>query len=158
MPLLDKLKEKALEAVLDEDKHKEWLESGFDKAMEEGRKVLPQGDETEVKAVREAGEFALAKLEKNKGALVGLGQHGLRSTLTMLSLGQYDGAARHAALVSLRTNASWDSVSETIIDTAEAGNEAKRQLDEEIAAIKAALKDIGITAAKAVLPILLALI
>lgn len=158
MSLLDNLKEKALEAVLDEEKHKEWMESGFDKAVEEGRKILPEGDDPEVKAVRESGEFALNKLVKHKSSLVGLGQHGLRSTLTMLSLGQYDGAARHAALVTLRSDASWDDVSNAIRTTAEAGNKAKRELDAEIDAMKAVFKDIGLAAAKSLLPILLALI
>jgi hypothetical protein len=159
MSLIDNLKEKALSAITDEDKQKEWIEKGFDSAIGEGRKLLPVGDdEGELKAVRESAEYALNKLEKHKGTLVKLGQHGLRSTLSMLALGDYDGAARHAALITLRETASWDEVSSTIVTTAEAGNEAKRELDAEIKAITDALKDIGITAAKSLLPIFLALI
>lgn len=157
MSLLDSLKEKAISAISDEEKQKEWVEKGFDAAVKEGRKLLPAGD-GELKPVREAGEYALGKLEKHKGTLVKLGQHGLRSTLSMLALGDYDGAARHAALVTLRETASWGEVSATIRETADAGNQAKRDLDAEIKEIKAALKDIGITAAKSLLPILLALI
>ena len=158
MSLLESLKEKAVKAISDGEKQKEWIEKGFDSAIKEGRKLLPQGDSQELKAVREAGDYALRRLENNKDALIGLGQHGLRSTLAMLALGDYDGAARHAALVSLRETASWDEVSRTIRATSDAGNQAKRDLDAKIAAIKEALKDIGIAAAKAALPLLLALI
>jgi hypothetical protein len=158
MSLIDNLVEKAVSAVTDEEKQKEWIETGFDKAVEEGRGLLPQGGDTEIKAVREAGEFALNKLEKHKGALVGLGQHGLRSTLSLLALGDYDKAARHAALLTLKETASWEEVSATIEKTADEGNKKKRELDKEIEEIKTALKDIGITAAKSILPILLALI
>jgi len=159
MPLIDNLKEKAIAAITDEDKQKEWLDKGFDSAIAEGRKLLPTGDdEGELKAVRESAEYALSKLEKHKVTLVKLGQHGLRSTLSLLALGEYDGAARHAALVTLRETASWDEVSNAIVSTAEAGNEKKRELDAEIKEIKGVLKDIGITAAKSLLPILLALI
>lgn len=159
MSLIDNLKEKALSAITDEDKQKDWLDKGFDSAIKEGRKLLPTGDdEGELKAVRESGEYALNKLEKHKGTLVKLGQHGLRSTLSLLALGDYDGAARHAALITLRETASWDEVSKTIVATADAGNEKRRELDAEIKEITDALKDIGITAAKSLLPILLALI
>lgn len=160
MSLIDNLKEKALKAINDEEKQKDWIAGGFDSAIKEGHKLLPELDDEqpELKAVRESGEYALAKLEKHKGTLVRLGQHGLRSTLSLLALGDYDGAARHAALITLRETASWDEVSDTIVTTAKAGNQAKRELDAEIKAIKAMLKDIGITAAKSLLPILLALI
>lgn len=159
MSLIDNLKEKAISAITDEDKQKEWLDKGFDSAVAEGRKLLPTGDdEGELKAVRESADYALNKLEKHKGTLVKLGQHGLRSTLSLLALGDYDGAARHAALITLRETASWDEVSKTIVATADAGNEKKRELDAEIKEITDALKDIGITAAKSLLPILLALI
>lgn len=160
MSLIDNLMSKATSAISDEEKHKEWLESGFDKLVEEGRGLIPAAgdDEPELKAVRESAEFALSKLEKNKSSLVALGQHGLRSTLSLLALGDYDRAARHAALLTLKESASWDEVSETITRTAEAGNEKKRELDAEVDAIKGALKDIGVAAAKALLPILLAVI
>jgi len=158
MSLIDSLKEKAITAITDEEKQKEWAEKGFDAAIEQGRKLLPDGDGIEVKSVREAGSYALDKLVKHKGTLVELGQHGLRSTISVLALGDYDGAARHAALVALRETAGWDDVTTTISDVAKAGNQAKRDLDEKIEEIKTALKDIGITAAKAVLPILLAII
>jgi hypothetical protein len=158
MSLLDSLKEKAVSAIADEDKQKEWIESGFDSAVKEGHKLLPAGDEVELKAVRESGEYALAKLEKHKGTLVKLGQHGLRSTLSMLSLGDYNGAARHAALITLRETASWDEVSNAIATAAEEGNQAKRDLDAAIKEIKEALKDIGIVAAKTLASLFLALI
>jgi hypothetical protein len=158
MALLDKLKDKAIATALDPEKHKEWTETGFDKAMSEARKLLPEGDdEAEVKALRETAEFALDKLEKNKASLVGLGLNGLRSTMTLVGLGQYDEAAKHAQLVALRETASWDEVTAKITATAQEGNEAKRQLDAEVEALKDMLKDIGITAAKAILPLLLAI-
>ena len=147
MSLIDNLKDKAIAAISDEEKQKDWISKGFDSAVKEGHKLLPQGDDE--------GE---SKLEKHKSALVKLGQHGLRSTLSLLALGDYGGAARHAALVTLRTTASWDEVSDTIVATAEAGNQAKRDLDAAIKEFKDVLKDIGITAAKSLLPILLALI
>lgn len=159
MSLLESLKEKAVKALSDEEKHKEWIAKGFDSALKEGRSLLPTDmTNLELKAVRESGEYALTRLEKHKDALIGLGQHGLRSTLAMLALGDYNGAARHAALVYLQDSASWSEVDRTIRETSEAGNQAKRELDAKIAEIKAVLKDIGIAAAKAVLPLLLALI
>jgi hypothetical protein len=158
MSLLDKLKDKAVEAALDPEKHKKWIDSGFDDAMGKARKLLPEaGDSAELKALNETAEFALDKVEKNKASLVGLGQNGLRSVITMVGLGQYDEAAKHAQLVTLRETASWGEVTAKITATAEDGNKAKRELDEQIAAIKAALKDIGVTAAKAILPLLIAL-
>lgn len=159
MSLLDKLLDKAKDSVNDEEKQKEWVEKGFDKALDEARDLLPSAGETdnELKSLRETGEFALNKIAKHKDALVGLGQHGLRSTVSLVGLGRYDDAAKHAALVKLRKTASWDEVSAAIIATAEDGNQAKRELDAEIAELKAALKDIGVTAAKAIIPLLIAL-
>ena len=159
MSLLERFKEKAVETVNDPERHKEWTEKGFDSAMKEARKLLPEGDdEAEIKALRETAEFGLDKLEKHKSTLIGLGAHGLRSTLTMVGMGQYDDAARHAALVTLRETASWGEVSSAITSTANDGNKAKRDLDASVEEIKDALKDIGITAVKSVLPFLLAVI
>ena len=158
MSLLDSLKGKAISSVNDEEKQAEWVTKGFDAAVKEGREILPTGDTSEEKAARETAEFALNKLEVNKDSLVGLGAHGLRSTITLLGLGKLDDAARHAAMVKLRTTATWSEVSSTIIATSEEGNQVKRELDAEIKALKAMLKEIGITAAKALLPVLLAVI
>jgi hypothetical protein len=156
--LLDSLKAKAISSVNDEERQAEWVDKGFDAAMKEGREILPTGDTPEETAARETAEFALSKLENNKASLVGLGAHGLRSTITLLGLGKLDDAARHAATVKLRTTATWSEVSATIIATSEEGNQVKRELDAEIAATKALLKEIGITAGKALLPVLLAVI
>lgn len=158
MSLLDSLKSKALSSVNDEERQAEWVTKGFDAAVKEGREALPAGDSPEETAARETAEFAIKKLEVNKAALVGLGAHGLRSTITLLGLGKLDDAARHAATLKLRTTATWSEVSNTIIATSEEGNQVKRELDAEIAATKAMLKEIGITAAKALLPVLLAVI
>lgn len=158
MSLIENLMTKAVDSLNDEESQKEWVESGFDKLLEEGRSALPATDETELKAVRESGEYALGKLEKHKSSLVRLGQHGLRSTLSLLALGDYDKAAEHAAFLALRETASWDEVSETIRQTADEGNQKKREIDAEVAAIKEVLKDIGVASAKALLPILLAVI
>jgi hypothetical protein len=161
MSLLDSLKDKAIKEISDEEKQKEWIDKGFDAAIADGHKLLPAeevGEDKELEAVRKSGEFALAKLEKHKGALVKLGQHGLRSTLGALSLGDYDGAAQHAALVALRKTASWDEVSAAIVGTAEAGNEAKRELDAAIKEVTDALKDIGVVAAKTLFSLFVALV
>jgi hypothetical protein len=160
MSLLDSLMDKAAKEISDEENQKAWVEKGFDAAIKEGHKLLPEeevGEDKELKAVRESGEFALAKLEKHKGSLVKLGKHGLRSTLSKLALGDYDGAARHAALVTLRKTASWDEVSATIVAAAEEGNEAKRELDAAVKEFTDTLKDIGVVAAKALASIFLAL-
>ena len=159
MPLLDKLKEKALDAINDEEKQAKWVDKGFDSAVKAARDLIPTADdEAEIKSLADAAEYGLKKLEKHKSALVGLGQHGLRSTISLLGLGQYDEAARHAALVELRTTASWLEVNKAILSTAAEGNQAKRDLDAKIEEVKDVLKDIGTTAAKAVLPFLLAVI
>ncbi len=157
MSLLDSLKEKAVKEISDKESRKEWVEKGFDAAIKEGRALLPAGDDVEIVAVREAGGYALDKLVKHKGSLVKLGQHGLRSTISMLALGDYDGAAQHAVLLSLCRTGSWGQVSGAIIATAQDGNAAKRELDVAIREIEDVLKDIGITAAKALASIFLAL-
>lgn len=159
MSLLESLKEKAAEAVNDEERQREWVEKGYDKALEEARALLPQADdEGELKALREAAEDGLDKLERNRENLVGLGTHGLRSAITLVGLGQYDAAAEHAALVKLREAASWGQVTDAITAAAESGNEAKRKLDAEIEALKDVFKEIGTAGAKALLPLLLAVI
>lgn len=164
MSLLDTLIAKAAETVNDEERQKKWVEKGFDSALAEARKLLPDapsdlGDEgVEAKALRETAEFGLDKLEKHRDTLASLGAHGLRSTITLVGLGKYDDAAKHAALLRLRKSASWGEVSNAILSVAREGNEAKRQLDAEIEELKAALKDIGVTVAKSVLPLLLAVI
>lgn len=160
MSLLDKLKDKALEAANDKDHHKEWTEKGYDALIGEARKLVPKdvADDGEMKALADAATNALDKLDEHKDSIVKLGANGLRSTVTLLSLGQYDDAARHAALVQLRETASWSEVNDAITSTAEAGNQAKRELEAEVEAMKDVLKDIGVSAGKAVLPFLLALI
>ena len=158
MSLATDLVAKALDTISDQDKQKAWIEKGFDVALKEGAKLLPSGD-GELKAVRESGEYAIAKLEKHKGALVKLGEDGLASTMQFLSLGDYTGATRHAdALISKIKTGGWDDVSSAIVEGSEAGNVAKREHDAAMAEIAAALKDIGVTAAKSILPVLLMLI
>lgn len=156
MSLLSSLASKAVEAVLDEDKHSEWIGGGFDKALAEARGLLDSDDVDP--AIKSTGERALNKLEEHRGALVEFGVHGLRSTLIYLASGRYTEAARHAALVTLREKASWDQVSETILATAEEGNEKKRQIEATQAEILAMLKDIGSSLAKAALPLILSVV
>lgn len=159
MPVLDKLKEKAFEAILDDKRQKEWIETGFDAAIGKARALLPDDwTEAELKALRDTAEYGLARLEKHKPTLVELGEHGLKSTLTLVAIGNYDEAARHAALLALRESGSWDEVTDAIMGAAQAGNQAKRDLDAKREEILAVLKDIGIAAAKAALPLLLAAI
>ena len=158
MALLDKLKDKALAEISDKEKQAEWVSKGFDSSLAQARALMPKGDDSETKRTLQTAEFAFVKIEKHKAALVDLGAHGLRSTFTLMGIGQYDEAAKHAALLKLSTSASWDEVNTAILSTAAAGNQAKRDLDAEIEAFKDMLKDIGITAARAVLPFLLAVI
>lgn len=157
MLLIDKLKKKALDAVKDEAKHKEWLEGGFDKAVSEMRGQLPaKGSSEQQDAVRSTASYGLDKVVKHRATLVGLGEHGLRSTFTMIGMGQPREAARHAALIQLRKSGSWDDATNVLVSTTEDGNQAKRDLDAKINKIEDAILDIGVTAAKAVLPFLFA--
>jgi len=159
MPLLDRIKETALEVVLDEDRQKAWVESGFDSALKGARALLPDDwTEAELKSLRDSAEHGLQKLELHKDTLVQLGEHGLKSTLTLLAIGNYDEASRHAALLVLKQEGSWDDVSDAILGAAQAGNQAKRNLDAKREEILTVLKDIGIGAAKALLPLMLAAI
>lgn len=157
MSLLDRLKDKALEEARDPARQKKWVESGFDAALEKSRKLLPTDwTEGELKALRDTAEFGLQKLELHKAALVKLGEQGLKSTLTLVAIGDYEEASKHAALLYLRESADWDAVTAAILREAEAGNQAKRDLDAAREEILDVLKDIGVTAAKAALPLLLA--
>ena len=159
MSLLGRIKGRALETVLDEQRQKNWVESGFDLAIKNSRALLPDDwTESELKALRDAAEHGLQKLEQHKGAVVKWGEQGLKSTLTLVAIGDYDEASKHAALVTLRESGSWDDVSSAILGTAAAGNQAKRDLDATREEILAVLKDIGIGGAKAILPLLIAAI
>lgn len=158
MPVLDKLQEKAKEAVLDPKRHNAWISSGFDQAVKRMRGLVPSGTEPELQSARDTADYALAKLEKHKGTIVKWGEDGLASTIAMLASGRYDDASRHAALLVVREQASWDQVSLAIVSTAEAGNQKKRELDKAVAETLEVLKDIGVTAAKALLPLALAAI
>jgi len=155
--LFENLEQKAVDAISDKEKQKAWIDKGFDAAVKQSRALLPAGDDAELKAIRESGEYAIGKLEKHKDVLVKLGEHGLRSTISALALGDYSEASRHAALVSLG-GASWDAATQAIVDTAKTGNQAKRDYDASVNEIMTVLKDIGIAAAKSLLPILLKLI
>lgn len=155
---LDELKWKAITALRDEEKQREWIEKGFDASMKEARKLVPAGD-GELKAVRGAATYALDRIEKHKASLVRLGQEGLNSTITFLAMGDYESAANHAAaLMTLRTSASWSEVDAAILGQAESGNQKKRELNAARKEVLDALKDIGVAAAKAALPFLLALV
>jgi len=156
MSLLDSLIKKGLESASDAERQREWVESGFDKAIEEARDLVPSGD-GELKEVREQAVFALDSLEANRETFVVLGAHGLRSVFSLLALGRYDDSAKQAALISIKES-SWDEVTAKLIATAERGNEQKRQLDQAVEDFKKTLKEIGVKAAKALLPLLIAMI
>jgi hypothetical protein len=156
--LVDTLWKRALEAVSDEEKHAEWVSKGYDEALAGARKNLPQGDSEEAKIAREVGEKALDKLVEHKGSFVELGKHGLRACLVELATGQYEDAARRAALTRLREEASWGDVNAAILIAAKEGNERKRQLDTAREQVLEVLKDIGIALAKAALPLILSVI
>jgi len=170
MALLDKLEDKALEEINDPARQKAWVERGYDAVAGKIMDLLPADPELaanglpltqeqqELRSFREAVVFDLAKLERHKPTLVSLGEHGLRSTIALVGLGRYDAAAKHAALITLRTTASWSQVNEAILTDAETGNQKKRDLDAKIAELKTVLRDVGTFAATRLLPFLLTLI
>lgn len=159
MPLLDSLISKAVNTISDTERQEKWVDTGFDKALSGMRGILPRGDlSPEIEILRSEAAEGLNKLEEHKGDLVLLGANGLRSTLTMVGLGQYETAAQHAALLTLKQSGSWGDVTKAITTTAEAGNESLRALEAARAKMIDVLKSIGMSAAKAVLPFLLALI
>lgn len=158
MALLDKLWDSALDQASDPERQKEWVEKGFDSALEEGKKLLPPGGivGNDLRGVRASGDLALAKLEEHKAKLVGLGANGLKATLVMVANGQYVKAAEKAATVL--TTASWIEVGDAMLGQAEAGNQAKRDADKAKAEFLDMLKDIGVACAKAALALLIAVI
>jgi hypothetical protein len=167
MSLIDSLQTKALEAINDPARQNEWVTRGYDAAVDKIAGLLPPGqdastpltsEQRELQALRQTLLFDLGKLEKHKPVLVGLGEHGLRSTISLLGLGNVDNAAKHAARVALKASASWGQVGEAILTTAEAGNQQKRDLDKKIEELKVVLKDLGTFAAARLLPFLIALI
>ncbi len=159
MALLDKLLTRASEEVRDPEHHKEWAEKGFDKAIEESRSFVegtvldPTLDDVKATALD-----GLDRLVEHRDAMVTLGASGLRAAISMLAMGRLDDAAKEAALLQLRSSASWDEVSAAITTAAEAGNQARREFEAAKKEILGVLKDIGITAGKALLPVLLAVI
>lgn len=159
MSLLDKLIEKAGEEVHDPENHREWSEKGFDEAVSEGRKLLDEklGDPGLI-LVRNTADAALDKIEKHKDSFVTLGASGLRATIALLAQGRLDDAAHEAALIQLRTSANWDEVSAAITGAAESGDQARRDFETSKSDVLEVLKDVGVTAAKALLPLLLAVI
>lgn len=161
MSLLGSMVEKAAKDVTDSEKQKAWVESGFDAAMDGIRGEIPSAsdDETsESRVLRETAEFGLDKLEKNREVFVGLGKHGLQSTLALVGLGRYDEAAKNAALLALRETASWDQVTAAIDTTAEDGNQKKRELDAQVKSVKGILIDLGASAAKSLFMLLVSAI
>lgn len=157
MSLLNSFKTKAIEHVNDKDRQKKWVETGFDAAVSEAGKLIPTGDlDPGLQYVADLAKVGLDRLVENKETLVGLGENGLRTALVFVGIGDYDSAAKHAALLTLRQSGSWDDVTNAIVTTAESGNEKKRKLDKAYEEIKAVLKSIGYAAAKAILPLLIA--
>lgn len=158
MSIIDDWKQKALDQV--GEKSREWIESGFDKAIEKAHDQLPLPATPELNAIRKTGEIALERVSEQRENLIDLGEHGLLLALTHIANGQIDRAARDAALVKLRDQASFDEVDAAILESAAAGVEKKRKLDAAQAAVlkglKTAFKEIGSVAAKAALPLLIA--
>lgn len=158
MSLFQEILNKSIDSLSDDERQKDWAEKGFDKTVEFMREALPaNGESNELDAVRTTGEYALALLEKNKSDLVGLGAHGLRSTILLASLGRIGEAANHAAAIEM-SNLSWEDTISAMLSKAESGNRAKRELDRKVEVFKGVLKSIGPVAAKALLPLLIAAI
>lgn len=160
MSLLDGMVELGLKEVLDREKHDKWVDEGYDKMLKAGRKLLPEAEDGSEVAVfaRDMGSEALNKLEEHKGTLVQLGKNGLRGTIHYVALGMYDDATKLAYRLHLKESAGWDTIHAAIDASSEAGAKAKREMDGALDKLLEVLKDIGITLAKAALPLILAAI
>lgn len=122
------------------------------KLLEMARGELPQGDSSEEKAIREAAEYALTKLEGNKDKLARMSESQLVAFLARVGMGQSDKAAKTYA--GAKPGSRWEEAHQAIAAAGDATEQAKRDYDDGIALAK----EIGSTVAKSALPLLLAVV
>jgi hypothetical protein len=140
--LLEKIAEKGLEQV--KERGPEWVE----KLVEEGRELLPpnQGDGA---VIYQQGMAALDWLEANKDKVAHKGLLGLQAFAGYVALG--DG--EKATLVWLAHGADWDDLHNAVDGAADRVEQAAIDKAEALAFAKS----LGAAAAKALLPILMAI-
>jgi len=126
----------------------EWIE----KVIEAARKELPEGQGEEITAIRNAGIYALGKLDANKGKLAKMSERQLMAFLARISLGKFKTAAKVYA--GTKPGSQWAQAHHDVATTGDATAQSKRDYDE---AIKLA-KEIGSTVAKTLLPLLLTVV
>ena len=151
MSTLEGWAKKAVEKGADNafKKAPEW----FDAAMGKARAVLPvAGGTPEQSAVRFAGVRGLEVVASQKGRLLKLGEDGLRSFLGHVAIGRSAQGARMLTAYGGGQGA-WGAADAAVAGTGDHTEQTKRDHDELVTAAK----EIGAAAAKAVLPLLLAL-
>ena len=139
MSQLDDWADKAMAEV--KEHGVEWI----DKGLEEWRDMIPGDAPTLTRDLSEAG---LTIVERHKVELARMGEAGLAAFLGWAAIGNYE----KASLVYLRTQAGWGQLHGALD---QAGQKILDKVAEKEAAVKLA-KEIGSSAAKAVLPLVLA--
>lgn len=122
------------------------------KLIELARGQLPSGDGAEEKAIREAAEFALTKLEGHKARLAKMSESQLVAFLARVGIGQASKAANTYA--GAKPGSRWEAAHRAIDAAADATEQAKRDYDDGLALAK----EIGSAVAKAALPLLMAVV
>lgn len=142
MSLLDKLADKALDAV--DDKGGEWFDKGMEKAVDLlESSALGRDEKTDVRG-------ALTEVSARKGSLLHLGKGGLVSVLASLGVGHH-GEARARFIKSLES-ATFDELMDA--STAAAAHVIKDAEDREKAWEE--VKDMAGTIARLAVPFILA--
>jgi len=122
----------------------------FDKVAGEAQKVVDGLD----KPIKDVTQPALDVLISHKDDVIHLGQHGLTALMGYIALGNSDKATELLYLTNKATlqellDAS-DASTKKVIDAKKANDEAKKQAVQ-------ILKDVGLAAAKSLLPVLMAI-
>jgi len=126
-----------------------WIEDG----LKEAAKLLPKGDTVEERALREGGEYALAKLEAHKSSLGRMSYQTALAFLGHTAIGQYSEASSVLLSAYGGGQGAWGAADAVVAGAGDATEQAKHDQDE----LKALAKTIGSTAAKAALPLLMAM-
>lgn len=140
--------DKFAEAVADASGDPKWIE----KAIEAARKELPEGGGQEVTAIRNSGIYALSKLEEHKDELAALSERQVIAFLGRASLGNFRKAGE--AYAGTKPGSRWASAHAAIDQAGDDTEQAKRDYDAGVALAK----EIGSTAAKSLLPLLMAVL
>ena len=145
--LLTKLADKGLVEL---DEHgADWLEKGLDKLPD----LLPEGGSVEERALREGGEYAIAKLRTHKDAVARMGYQGAMAFMGRVAIGHYTEASKILLASYGGGQGAWGAADADVASSGDATEQAKRDQDAAIASAKA----FGSAAAKAALPLLMAL-